>query len=890
MRIRSLSIAVLLATQGSGAVEARANEPLIVAQAEPSSAAAGDAGQPADEPEEETDAKTAPAPSRPGIEEIVIKGGESEAAADYQAADSVTAFDASDLEALGAQTIEDLASYTPNLEIVTAGATTPTFFIRGVGLNDFNANSTGAVAIYQDDVAINAPALQLGTLFDMEAVNILRGPQGTGLFRNASAGAIKLYTRKPSGEFDSYLRSSYGNYDYMDFEGAIEAPLYSEILSSRLAFRFTQRDGYGENGCAASTVGPFGTRCGEDPGNASGPVPPGLPEEVNNLHNWAARGTFRIQPTLDMDWLLGIHGARRNEDSRLGQSIGTSGTICLNNDIENCFGRTPNGSLSAERILYPFGSASQNVFGNSDSGPYQDPDITRMVRSISVPLRQACASLPTANNERAICQRRADNTALMQVSEDLVDLDDDPYRGDYNRVGPTKNDTWGGYLNGEIALPYGLTLSTVSGYDGYDRFIDVDLDQSPNTLFEIVTEDQGWQATQDVRLAGGFAELPLRWEVGGYMLREHIDVQVENFLPSEVGTVGLRDYTQDIWSAAGYTSLEWDIDERFTLDGGFRWNYERKWLDFFLRRTGVPYQLYPEDEWQAPTGLVRLTYRFREDTHSYWKYTRGWKPGHFNATASGFQPILPAKPETIDAFETGLRGSWFEGRLGLDLSIFYYSYDDYQLFTVKVDSGESPEFVVINASNAEVYGSEIDLVARPFPGTFLNVRGSWLDSRFNDFTQQQFVQQQAGDALSSDNILKEIDSTGNRLLNSPRFKLSLTAEQTIPLGRYGSITARYDGAWTDDTYFDATEGQGIVNQQGLLWMPENAIAQPAYWLHNIWVGYRPPAGNIEIGGWVRNLTDEVYRTFAFDASNFSQTTIHLLGTPRTYGLTVNVGF
>jgi outer membrane receptor protein involved in Fe transport len=888
MRIRSLSIAVLLATHGLGAGEARANEPLIVAQAEPARQAPGGAGTPVEEPADETEAQTAPAPTRPGIEEIVIRGGESEAAADYQASDSVTAFDASDLEALGAQTIEDLASYTPNLEIVTAGATTPTFFIRGVGLNDFNANSTGAVAVYQDDVAINAPALQLGTLFDMEAVNILRGPQGTGLFRNASAGAIKLYTRKPSGDFDSYLRSSYGNYDYMDFEGAVEAPIYSEILSSRLAFRFTQRDGYGENGCAKSTLSPLGTRCGENPANASGPVPAGLPDKVNDLGNWAARGTFRIQPTLDMDWLLGIHGARRDEDSRLGQSIGTGGTICLNNDVANCFLRLPNGSLSAVRNFYPFGSASTNTFGGNDAGPYRDPDVTRMIQSISQPLIAACQSHPAGSVARQLCVASAQNTALLQTAQDLVDLDDDPYRGDYNRVGPTKNDTWGGYLTGEIALPLGIALTTTTGYDSYDRFVDVDLDQSPNTLFEIVTDDKGWQATQDLKLAGAFGEIPLRWELGGWFLREHIDVQVENFLPSEVGTVGLRDYTQEIWSTAGYASLEWDIDERFTLDGGFRWNYEKKSLDFFLRRTGVPYQLYPEDEWQAPTGLVRLTYRFREDTHSYWKYTRGWKPGHFNATASGFQPILPAEPEKIDAFETGLRGSWFEGRLGLDLSVFYYSYEEYQLFTVKVDAGENPEFVVINASNAEVYGSEIDLVARPFPGTLLNVRGSWLESRFNDFTQRQFVQQTVG--LFADNILKEIDNTGNRLLNSPPFKLSLTAEQTIPLGRYGSLIARYDGAWTDDTYFDATEGQGIVNEQGLIWMPENAIAQPAYWLHNIWVGYRPPAGKIEIAGWVRNLTDEVYRSFAFDASNFSNTTIHLLGVPRTYGVTLNVGF
>ena len=190
----------------------------------------------------------------PDIEEILIFGSESEATGDFQAADSVTGFSTDDLAALGVQDIADLAGFTPNLEIVTSGATTPTFFIRGVGLNDFNANSTGAVAIYRDDVAINAPALQLSTLFDVEAVNVLRGPQGTGLARNASAGAIKIYSRKPTGEFGGFVRSEFGNFGTRDFQGAVESPLFEDILSGRFAFRFSQRDGTMKNRCGNATA------------------------------------------------------------------------------------------------------------------------------------------------------------------------------------------------------------------------------------------------------------------------------------------------------------------------------------------------------------------------------------------------------------------------------------------------------------------------------------------------------------------------------------------------------------------------------------------------------------------------------------------------------------
>jgi hypothetical protein len=334
----------------------------------------------------------------------VIQAGESDSAADLSAGDSVTGFDASDLEALGAQSIEDLAGFTPNLEIVTAGATTPTFFIRGVGLNDFGANSTGAVAIYQDDVPKNAPALQLGTLFDMEGVNVLRGPQGTGPHRNASAGAIKTYSRKPTGTFGGYLRSEFGNYNSQDYEGAVEMPVYQDIVSTRLAFRLTERDGYVDNNCATNqratapytaagsaynrrlfSEGGFST-CGERVyrqwtpvrttqdltygGNGTGfsALNDNLPSELNDRGNWAARGTLRVQPTLDQDWIATFNMAQRDELARLGQSLGTgvASYIC---DEQ----KAANPALGIPRSECLVGG-----FGSEDGQDYQAIELVRL--------------------------------------------------------------------------------------------------------------------------------------------------------------------------------------------------------------------------------------------------------------------------------------------------------------------------------------------------------------------------------------------------------------------------------------------------------------------------------------------------------------------------------
>ena len=871
-----------------------------------------------------------------GIEERVVLAGESEGVADFEAGDSVKGFDASDLEALGASNIADLAKFTPNLEIVTAGSTAPTFFIRGVGLNDFNANSSGAVAIYQDDVAMNSPALQLGTLFDMEAVNVERGPQGTGPFRNASAGAIKLYSRKPSGGYGGYLTGTYGRFNYVDLEGAVEAPIYEDILSSRFSFRYRDRKGWAKNGCGGapprdqrSVHGPALLNAGMsqanyeaallalgvDPARVPNPdpraatdstlsicgesvprvfnvenigeelvvkdgisdVPEGLPTDVNSQHSWAARGIFRFEPTLDQEWLLIGRGSRRDEHSRLGQAIGTDGSFCdPNQDISLCF--------------QPFRTSVVNqLIGSPDAGRYRDPDITEQFEDFLAEELDDCGAPCNVNNSRE--QRTAVNNAKIRTAEKVgPNLDKRPFRGDYNNVGKTKNDTWGVSVKGDVALPGEVEMRTVSGYDGYDRFTDVDLDQSPNTLFEIVTDDDGWQFMQDLSFSHHpFEDIGLRVEAGGFYLMEELNVNVRNdFGSATIFGVAEREYTQKLWAAAGYFNAELDFFDDFTLDGGVRYNWEKKEIDYRLVQAAADRLAFESEDWSAPTGTIRLTYRFREDTHAYWKYTRGFKGGHYNATSSLEQGVTNADPEHIDAFETGIRGAWWDGRLNLNLSVFYYDYKDYQLFTTQDSFDGAPEFVVINASDARVYGAEVDVHARPFPGTYLAVNFSWLESKFIDFVQVQLVQQSVGlDTITAE---KEIQNSGNRLLNSPEFKVALTAEQTVPLGRFGQLVARWDGAWSDDTFFDGTNGKGIPNDENIQFMPDDTIGQKAHWLHNARLAYLDPTGTVEVAGWVRNITNEAYKTFAFDGATFRKTTIYFTGDPRTYGGTLTVRF
>jgi outer membrane receptor protein involved in Fe transport len=831
--------------------------------------------------------ENAPRPADSKIEEIIVRGS-SQAAQDFSAADSVTAFNAADLQALGAQTIEDIAAFTPNLEIVSSGATTPTFFIRGVGLNDFNANATSSVAIYQDDVNLNAQGLQLPTIFDVESVDVLRGPQGTGLARNASAGAIKIYSHKPTGQFNGFLIGSAGNYHFQDFQGAVEAPLWQDILSARVAFRWSDRDGFMRNMCGGLSpdpARPFGrfrpyvgvpiaachaTKLNTFPesqfsGIEITNVPAFLEKNVNNLHNWGVRGTLRFEPGLDSTWLTGVQYSKRDELSRLGQAYGTGGL----------------------------------QYGTTDALGYLKPEVAKEQAETFRKLSETCNCDPVTD---PAARNRLRLLAVPLTAPELAqDFDDKPYKGYYDRTGPTENEILSTYLRGEIYLPDNMTMTTVTGYARYKRLIDADIDFSPTVLAEAVVPDDLYQLTEDMKLEGDLGSFdPATWGLGYYFLYEDLNVEQDITLRQDVAQLLIsgRQYTQQIRSLGVYGDFARDFWNDFTLDGGVRWNYESKELrmDVLTGLNNGPerdqrshFYFRPQNTWEAPTGTLRLSYHFNEETRAYWKYTRGWKAGHYNAFSPPRQDgVSEARPEQIDAFETGLDASWLNKALSANASLFYYAYKDYQLFTIQADFGTLPSFVVLSVDDAEVYGGEIDLLAKPWLGGFFEVRGSWLESHFVDFVSQQIQRKRVGG--TSVTLIREIDSTGKRLLNSPQFKVSATIEQAIPLGKYGALIPRYDGVWTSESFFDATEGRGIPNVDGSFLVPKHTFAQKPFWLHNARISYAPPAQNPVISFWVRNIEDRPYRTLGVDATTFLGTTLHFIGDPRTYGVDVVFNF
>lgn len=862
---------------------------------------APEAEPPRPEVEVEGDASEAPAAPPAGVEMMKVKG-RAVSGIETDVPQSLTQFDAATIDALGAANIADLAKVTPNVEIRTAGSTTATFFIRGVGLSDFSSNAAGAVGIYQDDIQLNAPAVQLGAIFDVEDVAVERGPQGYGLFRNASAGAIRMFSNKPTGEYAARLQTTVGSIwsddarDALRVEtkGFLNVPLVEDMLAARIAFQFADSDPYIENGCAGAPdltdripfISSGGNTnldeasiCGEVPlsGRVSS-VPSGLEKWLGEEERWSLRGSMRLSPPeSDVDLLMMVHGSRLDQDSTVGEFIGT--TLVT---VDTATGQ------QVSRFGAP--ALSSNYQPREQREEYED-----LVEEISgfdiETFEDVSIPLPVDRSE-VIAE------AFEELGKNLAEdrpLDREPYRGDFNKTGRTTLDRVGGFLRAEFSVGEDIDSILTLGTEHYERFRDQDTDFSPARIFEGVTTDTAKQVTLDSTFAGDVFDGAVRWKVGNAAVFERLT----NETYTDVGRNDpvRRRFVQNTSAFITTAQAAWDFLEDFTIEAGIRWNYETK--DFRIQERILlgfgEIDRQRQKSWQEPTGGISLTYHLTDETTIYSKYTRGFKVGHFNGNNGQelFDPG-PARPEFIDSFEWGLSMSLLDGRFSARGGFFFYRYNDYQVFIFRDNPNENPSLVIRNAEQVQQLGAELgvkitplkDYVPEEYQDLTITLDFGWLDSEFLEFTNVVFRQ----DPQTLRQFPLTIDYRGNSLINSPEFKLSGSVEWKFDLSEWGTITPRYDFAWSDDIFFDPTEGRGSLDRTGNPIQPEFALGQPAHIIHNVRLSYGTAAGNVEVSGWVRNILDTRVKRFAFDATFFAGQVLNFVDPPRTAGVDLTISW
>ncbi len=206
-----------------------------------------------------------------GVEDIVVTAQKrSENLQEVPIA--ITAITAEALKNKRVENLLGLSGLAPGLQIKTDdNAANPRIFIRGVGVNDFNPSTNSAVGIYVDGVYIASPLAQLASFYDLQQVEVLRGPQGTLYGRNTTGGAINVTTKAPSDSLAADASLDYGRFNAVNFEGGVGGPIAGDKLTARVSGLYARDDGY----TLDRTSGRYG----------------------NNANRWAIRGALRWRPT-----------------------------------------------------------------------------------------------------------------------------------------------------------------------------------------------------------------------------------------------------------------------------------------------------------------------------------------------------------------------------------------------------------------------------------------------------------------------------------------------------------------------------------------------------------------------------------------------------------------
>jgi iron complex outermembrane receptor protein len=367
-----------------------------------------------------------------------------------------------------------------------------------------------------------------------------------------------------------------------------------------------------------------------------------------------------------------------------------------------------------------------------------------------------------------------------------------------------------------------------------------------------------------------------------------------------------------MWNFAVYGEFEYRIQPGcesiscdFTLLAGLRYNWEHKSFDTDVVGFATSGQdltaLSGEDDelWRDWSGDFSLAWNYSDDSNLYLKYSKGWKGGHFNGGAvSVFDIITGVDPEIVDSYEIGLRSSWFDNRLGLNLTGFYYDYQDLQVFIIEQTPLGYPIPKLANAEDATVYGVELDLQTEPLEGLYITLNAAWVESEYNDFVVSftdiiRFPRQRGQPAPDPPTIARprKFDYSGNTLIASPNWSATGSIEYDIPVpgeivGRgLGTLTPRFSFSWKDDMLYDACGGRG--NRCNF---EETFFGQDNFWVFNAALTWTSENEMFTLTGFVHNFMDEHYKTQSFDNSRGLGIILDVYAEPRTYGITATLAF
>lgn len=578
--------------------------------------------------------------------------------------------------------VADLANTIPSLSFSNSANGTPIYTLRGVGFAESSLAAYPTVSIYVDEVPLPFPVLTTHTAFDLDRVEVLKGPQGTLFGQNATGGAINYIAAKPTDTFAAGANVSYGRFNQVIGEAFISGPL-ADTLSARLAGRIERQDGWQQSNSR--------------PGDRNG-----------NLRNYMGRLLINFEPTSGARFLLNLNASQDRSETQAPQYIGFApqNPIVSPNIANAAF--SPQRPRSADWTPgLPFRNNRQlQASLRGDIDILDNLTLTSITSYIDFKQRQ-----------------RDDGDGLPAVSLDLFRNDgkiesfSQEVRLSNGAAGAFRWIVGGNYekssVDQEIYLLYPdssatATLGAVLGYPFTNTQYDSRQRMENFAGFGNVELDIG----EKITLKGGARYTKSK-------ITQNQCSTDPTGLPRETGP------------------LFFDI----LLGGAFGpYNgqcYAINTLGFTLNGVpnGAPGAYVDSLKEDNISYRVGVDFKPRPGLLFYANVAKGYKAGGFPVvSASTFSQYLPVTQESVLAYEAGFKASLLDRALQLNGAAFYYDYKDKQLRSKTVDPTFGILDILQNIPKSTVKGFELEAVIRPASNLVFNLAFTYIDAKIDQFT------------------------------------------------------------------------------------------------------------------------------------------------------------
>lgn len=744
---------------------------------------------------------------------------------------NITAYNGDFLELLGIREFDQLSLFTPGLVVQNQSPNNPGFVIRGITSDSGEATIEPRVSIYQDGVSIARSRGSFVQLFDLQRVEVAKGPQSTLFGRSALIGAINIIQNKPDASRLSGSASfGLGNFGFLEGEAFINIPVIQDELAVRVAGRYNRRDGVVEN--------VFGTF-----DNANG-------DDLNGLRSGAIRISGRWTPN---ERFTGDVIFNYQQDTPPGTAF-KSGTFA-----------PPAGDTS------PFTFAALNTFGGFLGG--ESLGLDREVWGVTALARYELSESLTfkANlgyrefDSQEVFDPDGSSLPFLVFAEQATG---EQFSFD-TRLEYTPNDRISGFFglgifqeDGAQVVPLGIneqilasfvapgaafpiplstahfeTIGNVGDTFSFDIFADVTFG-----VTERLDVTVGGRWTRDDKTAGAFATL----DGAPSLLTTFSTIGAVSAIPG-LGPLAGTLFGQPFGLLAQPTPGTVETNEQFN---GFSWrvvaNYEAAdWLNTYLSYArGRRPEVIEVSQGATPIITPNATF-----------------------TALVANPVPPSfdivDEETVDSFEGGAKAVLLNGELTFDGSAFYYIYRDFQTTVLDPLNGTTD---VVNAGRATSVGVEGQVFWRAHE--FLDVFGNY------GYNRSRF----RGDSVFA----------GNQFRLSPDHKVSAGFSLRLPIDQWALVTLTPTYSWQSSVFFD--DNNDIPGSVGNTADAVQDEFQDSYGLFNVRLRLSAPSGLWQLEAFADNILN---REFIIDAGNtgdiFGIPTF-IRGNPRLFGVRAKVTY